>query len=302
MLLCVCLSVCILCVNECVFLRSLCQCVCSSNTGFSPHYPPHLLPSSSLLTFDGYTPTSSQFQTKFSLFIHYFFHVLKTSPHYHLSCSFLLTTSSISPFIDPSIHSLPLVSSKFPSSPPLLFSFTSHLWSFALPFLFLPHPVHFVLLLPSSLPLSLSHSALCLALSGWAAPRWLRVCVHSGACRASPPPGLTTRFCLSPLNSAAPPPLPPFHPCHILTLHFTSPTPQNFSCHLGADSTHSPPQPPTASPSVVLSSLLDAYYSQILLWPVLRLTQHRTVIVIIIIIIVSRSLNTKLCDLFCYVN
>lgn len=195
-----------------------------------------------------------------------------------------------------------MVSSKFPSSPPLLFSFTSHLWSFALPFLFLPHPVHFVLLLPSSLPLSLSHSALCLALSGWAAPRWLRVCVHSGACRASPPPGLTTRFCLSPLNSAAPPPLPPFHPCHILTLHFTSPTPQNSSCHLGADSTHSPPQPPTASPSVVLSSLLEAYCSQILLWPVLRLTQHRTVIVITIIIIVSRSLNTKLRDLFCYVN
>lgn len=40
MLPCVCLSVCILCVKECVFLRSLCQCVCSSNTGFSPHYPP----------------------------------------------------------------------------------------------------------------------------------------------------------------------------------------------------------------------------------------------------------------------
>lgn len=40
MLLCVCLSVCILCVKECVFLRSLCQCVCSSNTGFSPHYSP----------------------------------------------------------------------------------------------------------------------------------------------------------------------------------------------------------------------------------------------------------------------
>lgn len=48
MLLCVCLSVCILCVKECVFLRSLCQCVCSSNTGFSPPLPS---PPSSLLTF-----------------------------------------------------------------------------------------------------------------------------------------------------------------------------------------------------------------------------------------------------------
>lgn len=132
---------------------------------------------------------------------------------------------SICTFIDPFIHSSPLVSSsQLPSLNPHLFSFTSHLWSFALPFLFLPHPVHFVLLLPSSLPLSLSHSALCLALSGWAAPRWLRVCVHSGACRASPPPGLTTRFCLSPLNSAAPPPLPSLPP-------LPSPHPSLFFTH-----------------------------------------------------------------------
>lgn len=132
---------------------------------------------------------------------------------------------SICPFIDPSIHSSPLVSSSQLSlPPPPPFSFTSHLWSFALPFLFLPHPVHFVLLLPSSLPLSLSHSALCLALSGWAAPRWLRVCVHSGACRASPPPGLTTRFCLSPLNSAAPPPFPSLPPS-------PSPHPSSFFAH-----------------------------------------------------------------------
>lgn len=84
--------------------------------------------------------------------------------------------------------------------------------------------------------LSLSHSALCLALSGWAAPRWLRVCVHSGACRASPPPGLTTRFCLSPLNSAAPP--FPSQPRHLITLHFCLPTLDNPSCHLGANDTH----------------------------------------------------------------
>lgn len=211
MLLCVCLSVCILCVKGCVFLRSLCQCVCSSNTGFSPHYP-HLLPSSSLLTFDGYTP--HLLSILFSI-IFWILTLFNSPPVPFLTNSSPLP--SICPFIDPSIHSPPLVSSsQLPSSTPLYFSFTSHLWSLALPFLFLPHPVHFVLLLPSSLPLSLSHSALCLALSGWAAPRWLRVCVHSGACRASPPPGLTTRFCLSPLNSAAPPPLPSLPPLPFL--------------------------------------------------------------------------------------
>lgn len=207
-----------------MFLRSLCQCVFSSNTGFSPHYP-HLLPSSSLLTFDDYTLTPSQFQTK-PLFMHYF---CSLTLFYTQPVLFLTLSSpplpSICPFIDPFIDSSPLVSSfQLPSLNPHLFSFTSHLWSFALPFLFLPHPVHFVLLLPSSLPLSLSHSALCLALSGWAAPRWLRVCVHSGACRASPPPGLTTRFCLSPLNSAAPPPLPSLPP-------LPSPHPSLFFAH-----------------------------------------------------------------------
>lgn len=45
-----------------------------------------------------------------------------------------------------------------------------------------------------SLFLSLWRSALCLALSGWVVPRWQRACVLSGACRASPPPGPTTRF------------------------------------------------------------------------------------------------------------
>lgn len=141
-----------------------------------------------------------------------------------------LLTTSIHLSIHWSIHSLTSFGFLLPTSlinPLLYFSFTSHLWSLAPPFLFLPHPVHFVLLLlllPSSLPLSLSHSALCLALSGWAAPRWLRVCVHSGACRASPPPGLTTRFCLSPLNSAAPPPLPSLPPS-------PSPHPSLFFAH-----------------------------------------------------------------------
>lgn len=157
------------------------------------------------------------------IFLIYLFFCPHTST-LHLSCAHKFPTQLqlICPFIDPFVHSSLLVSSfQLPSSP--LFSFTSHLWSLAPSFLSLPHPVHFV---PSSLPLSLSHSALCLALSGWAAPRWLRVCVHSGACRASPPPGLTTRFCLSPLKFCCSSSFP-FLPHHLPTLHFSSATPQD---------------------------------------------------------------------------
>lgn len=119
-----------------------------------------------------------------------------------------------------------------PPNPPItsFFSLPLHLCSFAFPpFSSFTLSTWFSSLSPL---LSLSHSALCLALSGWAAPRWLRVCVHSGACRASPPPGLTTRFCLSPLNSAAPP--FPSLPCHLITLHFCLPSLDNTSYHLVA--------------------------------------------------------------------
>ncbi len=53
---------------------------------------------------------------------------------------------------------------------------------------------------PFSLSLSLSHSVLCLVLSGWVVRRWQRVCVLSDACRASHLPGPTTRFCSSLLS------------------------------------------------------------------------------------------------------
>lgn len=184
------------------------KCVCSSNTGFSLHYPPHLFPFfSPHLWWLNTRPLSISNQT---LFIYPLILYSCTETIIHLSCC-----SPTQP-LHPSVHTLTypftkiiwLPSINSPHHPSSSVFFTTHLWFPALTFLFLPHPVHFVLLFPSSLPLSLSHSALCLALSGWAAPRWLRVCVHSGACRASPPPGLTTRFCLSPLNSATPPFLP----------------------------------------------------------------------------------------------
>ena len=234
-----------------------CANVCVALILVFPLTIPHLLPSSSLLTFDDYTlnPLLISNQTLF-VYLCIIFVFL------HFSTLHLSYSSPTPHHFHPSVHSLihrTLITFGFllptPLINPLLFSFTSHLWSLALPCLLLPHPVHLVLLLPSSLPFSLSHSALCLALSGWAAPRWLRVCVHSGACRASPPPGLTTRFCLSPLNSAAPllPSLPP------------SPSPHHslFFAH----STRllippwcrqhplTPSHPPTSSPSVVLSSL-----------------------------------------------
>lgn len=135
MLLCVCLWVCILCVKECVFLRSLCQCVFSSNTGFSPYYAPPP-PPFSLFTFDGYTSTSSKFYAKPNLFGFHYFSILAfswTPPVLFLTNSSPL--SFICPFINPSfIDSSHLVSSsQLPSSTLLYFSFTSHLCTLALP-------------------------------------------------------------------------------------------------------------------------------------------------------------------------
>lgn len=151
-----------------MFLRSLCQCVCSSNTGFSPYYPPPP-PLFSLFTFDGYTPTPTpQFHTKpylinFPLFwnsyplLHSTCHV----PHLHLTTFIRLS-------IHRSIHSLihhiwfpppnflHQLSSTFPLlhiSGLLLFPFSS---SLTLSTLF-----------SSSLPpfLSLFHTVLCASLS-----------------------------------------------------------------------------------------------------------------------------------------
>lgn len=121
MLLCVCLSVCILCVKECVFLRSLCQCVCSSNTGFSPHYPPPppLFFSPHFWWLHTHLLSISN-QTLFMCLFSIIFELWHFST-LHLS-RFLTTSSplpSICPFIDPSIHLPPLVSSsQLPSSTP----------------------------------------------------------------------------------------------------------------------------------------------------------------------------------------
>lgn len=151
-----------------MFLRSLCQCVCSSNTGFSPYYPPPP-PLFSLFTFDGYTPTPTpQFHTKpylinFPLF-------WNSYPLLHSTCHVphLLLTTFIHLSIHRSIHSsihhiwfpppnfLHHPSSTFPLlhiSGLLLFPFSSSLTlstSFS-----------------SSLPpfLSLFHTVLCASLS-----------------------------------------------------------------------------------------------------------------------------------------
>lgn len=78
MLLCVCSWFCISWVKECVFLRSLCQCVCSSNTGFSPYYSPPP-PFFSLSTFDGYTPTPLLLPNQTLFFFYHYFELLTFS-------------------------------------------------------------------------------------------------------------------------------------------------------------------------------------------------------------------------------
>lgn len=211
MLLCVCLLVCTLCV-----WMSVCSCAQCANVcvALILVFPLTIPPTSSPVPLYSSTMVTTSI---YLLFIYLFFII----PF----IQFLDFSTCLGPQILPhhlthlsihwSIHSLPLESGLLPLT------------------LHHSHRLHLVLL-PSSLPLSLSHSALCLALSGWAAPRWLRVCVHSGACRASPPLGLTTRFCLSPLNSAALPPLPP--PLFLtIAPPFTVHTSLNSSCHLAAE-------------------------------------------------------------------
>lgn len=281
MLLCVCLSVCILCVKECVFLRSLCQCVCSSNTGFSLHYPPPppLFFSPHFWWLHTHLLSISN-QTLF-VFLFFIFPLFLNSYFFTLSPVPLLNSSllpSICPFIDPYIHSSPLVSSyQLPSStPPLLFLYFSSLVSrssLSLP----PSPCP--LRSPPSLPpfLSLFHTVLCasLSLAGLLLGGWEFVCTQVPAEHPLHPgsqPGSASLLLILLLLLLS----LPFLPRHLLTLHFSSPTPYDSSYHLGADSTHSPPHPPTSSPYVVLSSLLEAHCSQVLLWCVLKLSLLET--------------------------
>lgn len=208
------------CVDGC-FLHSLCANVCAA---LILVFPLTISPTSSPVPLYLHTTI-----TNLTLFI-YLFYILSLLQSISWLSYLSLSSSSSS---HPSVHSL------------------THLLWFAVTVPAPPSLLHYhlALLFPSPDP-SLSHSALCLALSGWAAPRWPRVCVHSGACRASPPPGLTTRFCLSPLNSTALPSLP-LSPDHCPTLHCA--TPLNSSCHFCADCTVTTP-----SPFVVLSGSLEA--------------------------------------------
>lgn len=160
MLLCVCLCVYLLC-EGCVFLRSLCN-VCVALILVFPLTIPQLLPSS-LLTFDGYTPTAPLFPTKPHLFIYSLFFVFL-----HCSAPILFPMNysqlpSTHAFIDLSIHS----HLWFPLSPPpplLLCSFTAHLGLLLFPFSSL---LTLSTSFSSSLPpfLSLFHTVLCASLS-----------------------------------------------------------------------------------------------------------------------------------------
>lgn len=169
-----------MCEGVCVFLRSLCQCVCSSNTGFSPYYP-HLPPSflSSLLMVTHQPPVNLKPNLIYPS-CHYF----KTL-HISLHATYLFHTDFLLPSTRPSIHfpTHRFIAFDFPSSTLLYFPFTSHLCFLALPFLSLPHTVHSVLL-PSSLSLShslsLFHTVLCasLALAGLLLGGWEFVCTQ----------------------------------------------------------------------------------------------------------------------------
>ena len=172
-----------LCVTLCV--PTLTVPICEALILISPFLTTSLSP----LTLNGYTH-------------HFFVFHVSNQPHqtlwFELSSYFDIRWVLLPPFPPPpSLHSF----STPPGLLPLFFSFFSTSSS---------HALYLLLLVLLSLPPSLSHSALYLALTGGAALRWLRVCVHSGAYSASPPPGLTTRFCLFPLKILLP--LPPFIP------------------------------------------------------------------------------------------
>lgn len=112
---------------------TLCQCVCSSNTGFSPHYFSHLFPCSPLLAYYNYQP-----YIVYLSILHPFFTTILTI---HLSLS------SSSP-LHPSVHSL-----------------TDLLWfAVTVPALSSLLHDHFALLFPSPNP-SLFHTVLCASLS-----------------------------------------------------------------------------------------------------------------------------------------
>lgn len=116
-----------------MFLRSLCQCVCSSNTGFSPYYP-HLPPSflSSLLMVTHQPPSISN-QT---LFIHPAI-ILKPStfPCMRLICSTLTSYFHplAHPFTSPLTDSSHLISVINPPLLSLHFSSLLSCSSFSLP-------------------------------------------------------------------------------------------------------------------------------------------------------------------------
>lgn len=268
MLLCVCLWVCNLCVKECVFLRSLCQCVCSSNTGFSPYYP-HLPPSflSSLLMVTHQPPVNpkpnliypSCHYCTFHISLHATYLPHTDSPfsstcpsiHFHIHCfiafGFRHQPSSTLPSLLISAFSLFLFSSsrtlstRFSSLPPFL-----------------------------SLSLSLFHTVLCasLTLAGLLLGGWEFVCTQVPAEHPLHPgsqPGSASLLLILLLLLLS----LPFFPEHSITTVIICPLymiPQSTSWWM-----HSSLHRPASWCNTDLPSLSEAHCSWVVLWCPLKL-------------------------------
>lgn len=268
MLLCVCLWVCNLCVKECVFLRSLCQCVCSSNTGFSPYYP-HLPPSflSSLLMVTHQPPVDLK-----PNLIYPSCHSFKTL-HISLHADNLFHTDFLLPSTRLSIHfpTHRFIAFDFrhqPSStfPSLLIS------AFSL-FLFSPSLTLSTRFssLPPFLSLSLFHTVLCasLALAGLLLGGWEFVCTQVPAEHPLHPgsqPGSASLLLILLLLLLS----LPFFPEHsiatiIICSLYMTPHPTLWWIH-------SPLHRPASWLNTVLPSLSEAHGSWVVLWCPLKLS------------------------------
>lgn len=177
MLLCVCLSVCILCVKECVFLRSLCNVCVALILVFPLTIPPNssplLLSSPSMVKHP--PPLDSQPNLIYLSIIFVFLHSTSTR---HLSYS-TLTTHHFHPHIHSLIHPFThLLGFLLPSSNPLpSLYFTSLVSRSSLSLPPSPCPLRSP---PPFLPSSLFHTVLCasLSLAGLLLGGWEFVCTQ----------------------------------------------------------------------------------------------------------------------------
>lgn len=266
MLLCVCLWVCNLCVKECVFLRSLCQCVCSSNTGFSPYYP-HL----PLLFSPHFWWLHTNPPVNFKLnhiypSCHYF--NPSTFPCMQFICSTLTFHfhPPAHPFISPLTNSLHLVSITNPLRS-LHFSSLLSRSSFSLPPS--PCPLGSPPFIPSSL--SFFHTVLCasLALAGLLLGGWEFVCTQVPAEHPLHPgsqPGSASLLLILLLLLLS----LPFFPAHSIATIIICPL--YMTPHPTSRWTHSPLHRPASWFNIVFPSLSEAHCSWVVLWCPLKLS------------------------------